>query len=68
MVKRIIIIIPNVVCYLMFAVFSAFVLKNAKGIYEIDRLWIWIILLGALLIVSVFSSYRIWKWIKEGKI
>lgn len=61
-------IIPNVFCYLMFIGFSSFVLINAKGLEEINRLSIWVVMLLLLLLVSIFGSYRIWTWIKEGKI
>ena len=60
-------IIPNVFCYLMFIGFSSFVLVNAKGLAEINSLSIWVFMLLLLLLVSLIGSYRIWTWIKEGK-
>ncbi|WP_080846266.1 hypothetical protein [Cytobacillus gottheilii] len=65
---RIIYIIPNVFCYLMVIGFSFFVFRNAKGLEELGRLSIWVIMLLLLFFVSIYGSYRIWSWIKEGKI
>jgi lysylphosphatidylglycerol synthetase-like protein (DUF2156 family) len=65
---RIVRVIPNVFCYLIFIVFSAFVVTNWKGLEEINRLSIWVIVMLVLLAVSIFGSYRIWAWIKEGKL
>ena len=64
---RIVWMIPNIFCYLMFLGFSLFVVSNAKGLQEINRLSIWVVTLLLLLFVSLLSSYRIWTWIKEGK-
>jgi O-antigen/teichoic acid export membrane protein len=64
---RIVWVIPNVFCYLMFIVFSAFVVTNREGLEEINRLSIWVIVMVVLLAVSIFGSYKIWAWIKEGK-
>ncbi|NSL53275.1 hypothetical protein [Calidifontibacillus erzurumensis] len=64
---RLVWIIPNVFCYLMFIGFTSFVLVNAKELEEINRLSIWVFMMLLLLLVSLFGSYRIWRWIKEGK-
>lgn len=61
-------IIPNVFCYLMLVGLSIFVAINAEGLAEVDRLSIWVLSMFMLLIVSVFGSYRIWTWIKQGKL
>ena len=61
-------IIPNILCYLMAIVFSTFVIRNVEGLKEINRLSIWIVALITLLLISMFGSYRIWNWIKEGKL
>jgi hypothetical protein len=61
-------IIPNVFCYLMFISFSTFVIRNVEGLKEINRFPIWVIAMLALLLVSIFGSFRIWRWIKEGKL
>lgn len=52
----------------MLIVISAFVFKNSYELEEINSLSIWVILMLVLLIVSIFGSYRIWTWIKEGEI
>ena len=64
---RLIWIIPNIFCYIMFIGFSAFVCINVTGLKEIDRLSIWIIAMLALFVVSILGSFRIYVWIKEGK-
>ncbi len=64
---RILWIIPNVFCYLMFIGCSSFVFINAQGLKEINRLSIYVIIMILLLLVSLYGSYRIWTWIKEGK-
>jgi drug/metabolite transporter superfamily protein YnfA len=64
---RIVWVIPNVFCYLMFIVFSTFVVTNREGLEEINRLSIWVIVMLVLLAVSICGSYRIWAWIKKGK-
>lgn len=65
---RIVWIIPNVFCYLMFLGFSTFISMNAEGLREMPGLFIgWIFMMLVLLLVSIFGSYRIWTWIKEGK-
>src|SRR5690606_8507784 len=61
---RVIWIIPNVFCYLMFVGFSTFVVLNAKGLEEINSLSIWVFMMLMLLFVSILGSYRIWTWIK----
>ena len=60
-------IIPNVFCYLMFIGFSTFVALNAEGLQEISRLDISVFAMIILFLVSIFGSYRIWTWIKEGE-
>jgi hypothetical protein len=61
-------IIPNIFMYLLFVVFSGFVIINANGIREINRLNIWIFFLILLLFIALFGTYRIWVWIKQGKL
>ena len=43
------------------------VVANSEGLQEINRLSINVIFLILLFLVSVFGSYRIWRWIKEGQ-
>lgn len=52
----------------MIIVFSTFVIRNVEGLKEINRLSIWIVALISLLLISIFGSFRIWNWIKEGKL
>jgi len=58
---------PNVFCYLLLIGSLIFVAVNAKGIEEIGRMSMWIFLLLALFLISVFGSIRIWYWIEKGK-
>ncbi|HWI49005.1 MAG TPA: hypothetical protein VNU45_12355, partial [Rummeliibacillus sp.] len=60
-------IIPNIFCYLMFGGFSTFVALNTEDLQEINRLGIWVFAVIILFLISIFGSYRIWSWIKEGK-
>jgi len=60
-------IIPNVFCYLVFLVSSTFVALNAEGLREINLLNRWVVTMIMLFFASVFGSYRIWTWIREGK-
>jgi hypothetical protein len=43
------------------------VVANGEGLQDINRLSIYVIFLILLFLVSVFGSFRIWRWIKEGK-
>lgn len=52
----------------MFVGFSTFVVINAEDLQEINRLSLWVLTMIILFLVSVFGSYRIWTWIKEGEI
>jgi hypothetical protein len=60
-------IILNAFCYLMFVGFSTFVVLNVEGLHEINRFGIWVFAIIILFLISTFGSYRIWTWIKEGK-
>ncbi|WLD92879.1 hypothetical protein [Alkalihalobacillus sp. AL-G] len=64
---RIVWIIPNVFCYLLLFGLTMWVVANGEGLREINRLSIYVIFMILLFLVSVFGSYRIWRWIKEGK-
>ncbi|MEK4082475.1 hypothetical protein [Psychrobacillus sp. FSL K6-1415] len=61
-------IIPNVFCYLMLFGLSIWTVLNSEGLEEINRLSLYVIFMLLLFLVSVFGSYRIWTWLKEGKI
>ena len=64
---RIVWVIPNIFCYLMLIGLSVWVVANSEGLQEINRLSIYVIFIILLFFVSVFGSYRIWTWIKNGK-
>lgn len=64
---RVIWIVPNLFCYIMFLGTLLFVLTHAEELRELNRLFIWVLTSFSLLLVSLFGSYRIWSWIKEGK-
>lgn len=61
-------IIPNIFCYFMLVAASIFVFVNLEGLQETNQLTIWLIWLLLLLFVCLFGSYRILKWIREGKL
>ncbi|MES9683841.1 hypothetical protein ABWK22_13135 [Gottfriedia acidiceleris] len=61
-------IIPNILCYLMIIVFSIFVFRNADELKEINRFSVWIVALIFLFLISIFGSFRTWKWINIGKL
>ncbi|MCR8630215.1 hypothetical protein [Paenibacillus radicis (ex Xue et al. 2023)] len=61
-------IIPNVLMYIFFVGLTVFVFVNAEGLNKINRLGIWLIALLLLLFIALFCSYRIWTWIKQGKL
>ncbi|MEW4283071.1 hypothetical protein [Priestia koreensis] len=67
-VHRVIWIIPNVFCYLMVIGLIVFITANAEGLYSENRLEIWVFFSMLLLAVSIFGSYRIWKWMRDGKL
>lgn len=61
-------IIPNVILYIFFLGLSVFIFANAEGLKYINRLGIWLVILILLLVTSLFGSYRIWTWIRQGKL
>lgn len=65
---RIAYIIPNLFCYLMLIGLTIWVFINAEGLQAINRLSIYVMFMILLLLVSIIGSYRIWNWIKEGKL
>ena len=64
---RIVWIIPNVFCYLMLFGLAMWMMANVEGLQEINSLSIYVIFMILLLLVSVFGSYRILTWIKQGE-
>nr|WP_229677415.1 hypothetical protein [Psychrobacillus lasiicapitis] len=65
---RMVWILNNIFCYLMFIGFSIFVVINKEDLLLINRLSIWVIAMLLLLMLSMFGTYRIYGWIKEGKL
>ncbi|MDI2585993.1 hypothetical protein OR571_02305 [Psychrobacillus sp. NEAU-3TGS] len=65
---RMVWILNNIFCYLMFIGFSIFVVINKEDFQLIDRWSIWVIGMLLLLMFSMFGTYRICGWIKEGKL
>ncbi|MDX8342486.1 hypothetical protein [Rossellomorea sp. YZS02] len=66
--RRLIWLIPNVYCYLMFIGVALFITIYFEGLQEINRLGIWLVAMILLLTVSVHGSYTILKWMREGKL
>lgn len=64
---RIIWLIPNVFMYLVFLGFGGFVLLHWDELRGINELGYWVIRLLLVLVVALFGSYRIWSWIRQGK-
>ncbi|WP_163103054.1 hypothetical protein [Peribacillus alkalitolerans] len=64
---RVVWIIPNVICYIMFVGFSTLIALNVNGLQEIKRLDLWVFAMIILFFISIFGSYRILSWIKKGK-
>ena len=52
----------------MIIVFSIFVFRNADELKEINRFSVWIVALIFLFLISIFGSFRTWKWINIGKL
>ncbi|WP_245308273.1 hypothetical protein [Halalkalibacter urbisdiaboli] len=65
---RIIWLIPTIFMWLMFIGFSIWVFVNAEGLIQIEMLSSWVLKLLFLFIISLLGSYRMWSWIKEGKL
>ncbi|MDF1506646.1 hypothetical protein PZE06_00475 [Robertmurraya sp. DFI.2.37] len=64
---RLVWITLNIFCYFIFIRFSFFVITHSKELDEFNQLSIWVIILLSLLFISIYGSYRIWTWMKEGK-
>jgi hypothetical protein len=61
-------ILPNVFLYLAFIFLTFFIINNYSGLEELNNLGIWIIISVLILVVALFGSYKIFVWIREGKI
>ncbi|MBE4909977.1 hypothetical protein IMZ08_18225 [Bacillus luteolus] len=67
-ILRVVWIIPNVFCYLITLGLTVLVYINFEGLQEINRLVVYIVFIILFSIVSVQGSFRILKWISEGKL
>ncbi|MEH7225373.1 hypothetical protein V7112_16315 [Bacillus sp. JJ1566] len=61
-------IIPNVFCYLMLIGFSTYIYINSEVLDRGNLLGLWVFIMLVLFLVSLIGSYRIWTWMKEGKL
>jgi hypothetical protein len=61
-------ILPNIFLYLAFIFLTFFIINNYSGLEELNNLGIWIIISVLVLVVALFGSYKIFVWIREGKI
>ncbi|MEC0270765.1 hypothetical protein [Paenibacillus anseongense] len=65
---RIAYIIPNVFMYILIFGLSVFVFTSVEELKDVNRLGIWLFNLVILLLAVLFGSYRIWSWVKRGKL
>ncbi|MDU0206284.1 hypothetical protein ACYEXS_36250 [Paenibacillus sp. MAH-36] len=65
---RIAYIIPNVFMYILIFGLSVFVFTSVEELKDVNRLEIWLFNLVILLLAALFGSYRIWSWVKRGKL
>lgn len=65
---RVINIVPIVMTWLMFIGILIFIILNAEGLQELNMFTIWVIGLIGVFIVALFGTYKIWQWIREGKL
>ncbi|MGG1660503.1 hypothetical protein [Brevibacillus sp. NRS-1366] len=61
-------IIPNVFCYALVIYFGFYVIDNASELKEINEFGKWVFMLFCLLLASLYGSFRIFTWIRAGKI
>lgn len=66
--QRMIWIVPNIFCYLLFIGVFVFITVNFAGLVEMQEIMRWVFVLLALLAVSLFGSVRIRRWIADGRI
>jgi hypothetical protein len=60
-------IIPNLLTYIASVFILLFVTLNFNDIKALGQLWIYGMMLVCLLGVSLFGSFRIRKWIRDGQ-
>ncbi|MFV8827734.1 hypothetical protein [Alkalihalobacterium sp. APHAB7] len=65
---RVINIVPIVMTWLMFIGILIFIILNAEGLQELNMLTIWVIGLIGVFFVALFGTYKIWQWIRVGKL
>jgi len=61
-------IIANIFCYGLVIYFGYYVIDNASGLQEIGEFAKWVFMLFCLLLASLYGSFRIFTWIRAGKI
>lgn len=61
-------IVPNILLYVLLIWWIWFTAINAEGLLEINRFTIFIVMALLLGLVTVAGSFRIWGWIKDGKL
>ncbi|MGG0720107.1 hypothetical protein ABE096_21375 [Robertmurraya massiliosenegalensis] len=65
---RILWIIPTVFIWCMFIGFSIWVGTMVEELKEIEMLSFWVMQLLVVFLLALLGSYRIWSWIKQGKL
>ena len=66
--KRIALIVLNLFCYGLVIYYGMFVIENGSGLREINEFGKWMFMLVCLLLASLYGTFRIVTWIREGKI
>lgn len=61
-------IIPIAFCYLFTLIGTIFVISNIDGLIESKLFNYWIIYLIFLACISFFGTYKIFSWVKSGKL
>lgn len=67
-ILRIAWIIPNVMSYLFIIGLAFWVILNRVGLREINRFSIYVVFIILFCCVTLFGSYRIRNWIKNGEL
>ena len=66
--KRILWIVPNAFLHVVWIAVAIFVLINLRDIQAIGLLPFWATIMTLLFFVNILGTYRIFGWIKEGKL
>ncbi|MET0787045.1 MAG: hypothetical protein ABWY25_10100 [Paenisporosarcina sp.] len=64
---RLLLIAPNLLMWTAFLGLLLWFGLHFENIKADNRLFMYLIILGALLFVSLFGAFRNWLWIKQGK-